>query len=95
MIEISGPKAVALVNNLLAQSESVRFESKRVSGKMVGKALETLCAFANTSGGTLALGLEDPLKAMGRDRLFGMCVEPLVSCRFLRYIQFRLHGYSI
>ncbi len=46
MIEISGPEAVTLVNNLLAQSESARFESKR---EMVGKALETLCAFANTS----------------------------------------------
>jgi ATP-dependent DNA helicase RecG len=76
MIEISGPEAVALVNHLLAQSESARFESKRVSGKMVGKALETLCAFANTSGGTLALGLEDPLKAMGRDRLFGIGENP-------------------
>ena len=54
MIEVNGPEAATQVNNLLAQSESARFESKRVSGKMVGKALETLCAFANTSGGTLA-----------------------------------------
>jgi ATP-dependent DNA helicase RecG len=76
MFEISGPEAVALVNNLLAQSESSCYESKRVSGKMVGKALETLCAYANTSGGTLALGLEDPLKAMGRDRLFGIGENP-------------------
>lgn len=76
MIEIFGPESATLVNNLLAQSESTRFESKRVSGKMVGKALETLCAFANTSGGTLALGLEDPLKAVGRDRLFGIGENP-------------------
>jgi len=49
-----------------------RFESKRVSGKMVGKALETICAFANTAGGTLALGLEDLGKAAGPERLHGL-----------------------
>lgn len=76
MNEVTGPKAEALINALLAQAESVRFECKRVSGKMVGKALETLCAFANTHGGTLALGLEDPTRASGRDRLHGLAENP-------------------
>jgi len=57
--EYTGLQAQALLATLLAQPETTRFESKRVSGKMVGKALETICAFANTAGGTLALGLED------------------------------------
>ena len=59
MHDLTAPQAEALIATLLAQPETVRFESKRVSGKMVGKALETICAFANTAGGTLALGLDD------------------------------------
>ena len=47
-------------------------ETKRVSGKMVGKALETICAFANTSGGLLFLGVEDADKARGKNRFFGI-----------------------
>lgn len=43
---------------------------------MVGKALETLCAFANTRGGTLALGLEDRAKAQGMERLHGLAENP-------------------
>ncbi|RYF60237.1 MAG: hypothetical protein EOO27_06595 [Comamonadaceae bacterium] len=39
---------------------------------MVGKALETVCAFANTEGGWLFLGIEDANKAQGRDRLHGI-----------------------
>lgn len=54
MDEIVGLKAEALIATLLAQPETARFESKRVSGKMVGKALETICAFANTAGGSMA-----------------------------------------
>jgi ATP-dependent DNA helicase RecG len=76
MNDLLGPQADALLLNLLSQPESTRFESKRVSGKMVGKALETLCAFANTAGGTLALGLEDHLKAKGKDRLYGIEENP-------------------
>lgn len=43
---------------------------------MVGKALETICAFANTAGGTLALGLDDLAKATGPDRLHGLEENP-------------------
>ena len=57
---------------VLAQSETQLLETKRVSGKMVGKALETLCAFANAEGGWLVLGVEDAEKAQGRDRLYGI-----------------------
>ncbi len=76
MDEIDGLKAETLIATLLAQPETARFESKRVSGKMVGKALETICAFANTAGGTLALGLEDLAKATGSDRLHGLAENP-------------------
>lgn len=76
MDEIVGLKAEALIATLLAQPETARFESKRVSGKMVGKALESICAFANTAGGTLALGLEDLAKATGPDRVHGLAENP-------------------
>lgn len=68
MNEITGTKANELVELLLTMSESTRLETKRVSGKMVGKALEAICAFANTQGGTLALGVEDYDKATGPAR---------------------------
>lgn len=76
MEEITGVKAEAVIDSVLGQPETARFESKRVSGKMVGRALETICAFANTAGGTLALGLEDPGKAVGTNRLFGLVENP-------------------
>ncbi len=76
MDEVTGAKAEALIARILDRPESVRFESKRVSGKMVGKALETICAFANTQGGLLALGIDDAAKAEGIDRLFGLAENP-------------------
>jgi ATP-dependent DNA helicase RecG len=45
--------------------ESSNVEFKRVSGKMVAKALETICAFANTGGGWLVLGVEDAGQSSG------------------------------
>ncbi len=47
-----------LIKKLCESKESIRFETKRVSGKMVHKALETVVAFANTAGGLLVLGSE-------------------------------------
>ncbi len=76
MDEITGPQAEAIITNAIALSESARWETKRVSGKMVGKALETLCAFANTRGGKLALGVEDAAKAQGQNRLYGLAENP-------------------
>lgn len=58
-----------LIERLCGMDESHDFEFKRVSGKMVHKALETIVAFANTDGGFLILGMEDFKKAKGVDRL--------------------------
>lgn len=57
---------------MLPAGETRRLEFKRVSGKMVGKALETVCAFANTQGGTLVLGMADLKELQGTARLFGV-----------------------
>ncbi len=69
--------------------ETVRFESKRVSGKMVHKAIETIAAFANTEGGHLVLGMEDFKKAQGDDRLFGIQENPEAVDELRRKIEHR------
>ena len=72
MIDLSPAQATPLIAKLLASPESRSLDLKRVSGKMTHKVLETLCAFANTEGGALALGVEDRAKAQGAARLFGI-----------------------
>ena len=73
-----------LLDWALPQAESITLETKRVSGKMVGKALETICAFANTQGGWLLLGVEDAEKARGSARLFGIGENPEAVDELLR-----------
>lgn len=64
-----------LIDDLLSWPESRTFDVKRVGGKN-DKKLQTILAFANTEGGILALGVEDPAKAKGRDRLYGIQENP-------------------
>ncbi|MGS1125546.1 ATP-binding protein [Rhodanobacter sp. UC4437_H4] len=68
----------------LPLAETQNLETKRVSGKMVSKALETICAFANTQGGWLLLGVEDAARASGSDRLFGIGENPEAVDELLR-----------
>ncbi len=79
-----------LVVVVLSTEEGVRFETKRVSGKMVHKALETVCAFANTEGGVLALGVEDADKAVGTARLFGIEENPVALDELTRKLTTQL-----
>lgn len=65
-----------IINVLLSRSESRQLEFKRVSGKMVGKALETICAFSNSQGGHLVLGIADLKEHQGKSRLFGVEENP-------------------
>jgi ATP-dependent DNA helicase RecG len=60
----------------LKATESAYLEFKRVSGKMVSKALETICAFANSHGGTLILGIADPSQGAGLNRIHGIEENP-------------------
>lgn len=71
IIDADARFTASLLDFVLPQRESSTLETKRVSGKMVGKALETLCAFANTYGGWLVLGIDDADKSKGKDRLYG------------------------
>ncbi len=72
MIDLSPAQSASRIQTLLKTAESQTLEFKRVSGKMVGKALETLCAFANTEGGLLVLGIADPATGTGAERLHGI-----------------------
>jgi ATP-dependent DNA helicase RecG len=60
----------SLIDSLLSRPESLTFDCKRL-GK-IDKILETVVAFANAQGGVIALGFEDPDKAQGRDRVYGI-----------------------
>jgi ATP-dependent DNA helicase RecG len=69
---------------ILPQAESSMLETKRVSKNMVNKALETVCAFANTQGGWLLLGMEDANKAQGHKRIIGVGENPEAVDEILR-----------
>lgn len=81
------PWIAAFLDSVLSRSESNELETKRVSGKMVGKALETVCAFANTQGGWLVLGVEDAAKAQGPQRLYGIVENPEAVDELLRKLR--------
>lgn len=51
-----------LIDDLLLWPESSQFECKRLAGKLT-TVLESVVALANTEGGIIALGFEDPDKA--------------------------------
>jgi ATP-dependent DNA helicase RecG len=76
IIDLDSVRSEPILAKLLSSPESRTLEVKRVSGKMVQKALETMCAFANADGGILLLGVEDPAKAVGSDRLYGVQENP-------------------
>lgn len=76
IIDLSVEQAAPRVASLLSMRESRTLDFKRVSGKMVGKALETICAFANTEGGFLALGIADEKQERGIARLYGVEENP-------------------
>lgn len=90
MREFSIEDAQRFLDSLLPQAESQQLETKRVSGKMVAKALETICAFANTRGGWLVLGVEDFAKAQGVDRLYGLKENPEAVDELLRKLNTHL-----
>lgn len=59
-----------LAEQVLRSEEGLHLDVKRVGRN--DAAVETVCAFANTEGGWLVLGVEDPNKGTGRDRLYGV-----------------------
>jgi len=76
--------AAMLTKALIDLNETHEREFKRVSGKMVGKALETVCALANADGGMLVLGVADQKDFKGAARLFGTEENPEAVDELLR-----------
>ncbi len=68
--------SAALIKLLIGLAENRQREFKRVSGKMVGKALEAVCGLANAEGGMLVLGVADLKDHQGAARLFGVQENP-------------------
>jgi ATP-dependent DNA helicase RecG len=86
IIDLSPTESLTLLTHVLALPESRHLEFKRVSGKMVNKALETICAFANSGGGNLVLGVADLKDFQGNDRLFGVEENPEAVDELQRWI---------
>ncbi len=91
MIDLTPAQAAPRIINLLAAHESRTLDFKRVSGKMVGKALETICAFANTEGGILALGVTDERQESGTARLYGIEDNPEALDELTRKVRTQFH----
>lgn len=69
----SNQKDVEDILNIPSESQTLEF--KRLTGeKVVGKIVETVVAMANTEGGAIVLGIDDPeqTKLKGLDRIFGI-----------------------
>lgn len=91
MIDLTPAQAEPRIKVLLTNHESQTLEFKRVSGKMVGKALETICAFANTEGGVLALGVADEKQVAGVARFFGIQENPEALDDLVRKVRTQFH----
>jgi len=78
-----------LVDKALAEEEYYKFDCKRLKGRLA-PILQTIVAFANSDGGIIALGLEDPDKAEGRDRVYGLQEGPMNWDELRRLMQSRI-----
>ncbi len=79
MIDLSPAQSADRITKLLATQESRTLDFKRISGKQ-NRMYEAVCAYANTEGGLLVIGIGDA-KAMKQgdkpqSRLFGIEENP-------------------
>ena len=91
MIDLTEEQAAPRIKALLVARESRTLDFKRVSGKMVGKALEAICAFANTEGGILALGVADEKQGSGATRFYGIEENPEALDELIRKVRTQFH----
>ena len=70
----------------LKTQEWQTFECKRAAIQPA-KLLETVVAFANTDGGLIVMGMEDPRKAQKDDRLIGISENPDNVSEFLKLLE--------
>lgn len=75
-----------LLSLFLETQEWQTFECKRAQVQPF-KLLETAIAFANSDGGSIIIGLDDPSKAKKEDRLIGVSENPDNVSEFLKLIE--------
>ena len=92
MIDLSPTQAASRITALLAATENRTLDFKRIGAKH-GRMIETICAFANTDGGLLVIGIGDAkdLKpgAKPETRLFGVEENPEAFDLFYRQVMQR------
>ena len=75
-MKTEGPNNEAIIQLLLDEPEETQFlEFKRIGGaSVVSKIIQTIVAFANTDGGNIILGIDDPekTKLKGFNRVYGI-----------------------
>ena len=80
MIDLPASQAATRLAALLQSPESKTLDFKRLGAGKVAKMLETICAFANSEGGLLVVGIGDPKDAKPTDkppqRLWGVQENP-------------------
>lgn len=92
MLDLSPDQAVPRIAALLAAAESRTLEFKRMGdNKVVRKLLEAICAFANTQGGVLALGVADEKTGGGVVRLYGIQENPEALDELQRKLRTQFH----
>lgn len=69
----SDKKIIEDILNIPSESQTLEFK-RLAEEKVVGKTVETVVAMANTEGGAIVLGIDDPeqTKLKGLDRIFGI-----------------------
>ncbi len=79
MVDLTPAQAISRIASLLEAPESRTLDFKRISAKH-GRVIETICAFANSEGGLLVIGIGDgkELKhgSKPQARLFGIEENP-------------------
>jgi ATP-dependent DNA helicase RecG len=92
MLDLTPAQAAPRIATLLATPESRTLDFKRISAKH-GRMIETVCAFANSEGGLLIIGVGDAkdLKpgAKPQSRLFGIEENPEAFDDFRRQLMQR------
>lgn len=88
MIDFTPAQAAPRIAAMLAAHESHTLEFKRMGEN---KLLETACAFANTEGGILCLGVADEKQASGAARLYGVEENPEALDEFVRKVRTQFH----
>lgn len=91
-ITLTPEQAAPRIASLLAAHENRTLEFKRMGeSKVVKKLLEAICAFANTEGGVMALGVADEKQGKGPARLFGIQENPEALDELLRKVRTQYH----